>query len=168
MLNLSITPLFKDHIDEICEDIIAQQRDGISDIAMFMMTLQPDSTPPVDKAAVQCALYDSYREQLDKAGAKHGILAQATLGHIVVPSAPYPFSPTVSLIPGEPSIVTCCPLDPGFREYIKGQMRTIAQHNPSAIMIDDDVGILYRATKGCACRYHMAEFNRRAGTNMSL
>lgn len=167
MLNLSITPLFKDHIDEICEDIIAQQRDGISDIAMFMMTLQPDSTPPVDKAAAQCALYDSYRERLDKAGAKHGILAQATLGHIVVPSAPYPFSPTVSLITGEPSIVTCCPLDPGFREYIKGQMRTIAQHNPSAIMIDDDVGILYRATKGCACRYHMAEFNRRAGTNMS-
>lgn len=167
MLNLSIMPLFEDHVDEICEDVAAQQRDGISGIAMFMMKLQPDSTPPVDKASVQCAVYDRYRERLDKLGAKHGILAQATLGHIVVPSAPYPFSPTVSLSTGEPSIVTCCPLDPGFRAYIKDQMRTLAMHNPAAIMIDDDVGILYRSTKGCACPHHMAEFNRRAGTNMS-
>lgn len=42
MLNLSIMPLRADHIDEICEDIVAQQRNGVSDIAMFMMYLQPD------------------------------------------------------------------------------------------------------------------------------
>lgn len=34
-------------------------------------------------------------------------------------------------------------------------------------MIDDDVGLLYKPTKGCACRYHMAEFCRRAGVVMS-
>lgn len=167
MLNLSIMPLRADHIDEICEDIVAQQRDGVSDIAMFMMYLQPDGTPPVDRATPQCEIYDRYRERLDKMGAKHGILAQATLGHIVVPNSPYPFEPTVSLITGQPRVVTCCPLDPGFREYIKGQMRILAMHKPSAIMIDDDNGILYKATKGCACKHHMAEFKRRAGVEMT-
>ena len=46
-------------------------------------------------------------------------------------------------------------------------MRILATHKPSIIMIDDDVGMLYRVQKGCACPLHMAEFNKRAKTNMT-
>jgi len=167
MLNLSIMPLDVAHIDEVCRDVIEQQKNGVSTHAMFMMKFNPEGTPAIDKAKEQCKNYDLFRERLDKAGAKHGVLVQATMGHIIVPYTPYPFQPSVYLSTGEERVVTACPLDPSFREYMKGQMRTLAEHHPSVVMIDDDVGLMYKPTKGCACKYHMAEFNRRAGTNMS-
>ena len=167
MLNLSIMPLDLEHIDEVCEDVISQQQSGATTCAMFMMKFNPECTPPVNKAELQCKKYDAFRARLDRANAKHGVLVQATLGHITVPSEPYPYQPSVSLITGEERVVTACPLDPGFRQYIKGQMRILAGSNPSIVMLDDDLGLLYKPTLGCACKYHMAEFNRRAGTEMS-
>ncbi len=167
MLNLSIMTLNEERIDEICEDIINQQKSGVSTHAMFMMTFNAECTPPLNKAEEQCRIYDMYREKLDKAGAKHGVLVQATLGHIVVPRDKHPYQVATSLINGEEMVTTCCPFDPGFHDYIKNQMKILAAHNPSIVMIDDDVGLLYRRTKGCACQRHMAEFNRRAGTNMT-
>lgn len=167
MLNLSIMPLDINHIDEICEDIIWQQKNGVSTHAMFMMKFNPEGTPAVNKAVIQCAKYDLFREKLDRAGAKHGVLVQATLGHISKPFEPYPFQPSVFLSTGEERVVTCCPADPAFRAYIKEQMRILAEHKPSIVMIDDDVGLLYKATRGCACKYHMEVFNRLAGKNMT-
>lgn len=167
MLNLSIVPLNKDHIDERCEDIALQQKNGATTHAMFMMKFNPECNPPIDKASEECKIYDDYRKRLDSLGAKHGVLVQATLGHITQPREKYPFMPTVSLITGEENYATCCPMDPGFQSYIKNQMKTLAKHKPSMVMLDDDLGLVYRPQKGCACKYHMAEFNKRAGTNMS-
>ena len=163
MLNLSIMPLDTEHIDEIVEDIIEQQRTGVSTHAMFMMEFNPEGTPPVNKAELQCAKYDLFRERLDKHGARHGVLVQATLGHIYTPYESYPFTPTVSLPTGEERVVTCCPLDPDFRKYIKEQFRILAERHPAVVMLDDDLGLFYRPTGGCACKHHMAELSRRAG-----
>lgn len=162
MLNLSIMPLDTEHIDELVEDIAEQQRTGVSTHAMFEMHFNPEGTPTANKAEIECKKYDLFREKLDKRGAKHGVLVQATLGHIFVPYAPYPFQPTVSLSTGEEKIVTCCPLDPDFRKYIKEQFRILAERHPAIVMLDDDLGLFYRPTNGCACKYHMAELNRRA------
>ena len=155
-------PLDVEHLDEIVADIVEQQRTGVSTHAMFMMEFNPEGTPAVNKAEMLCAKYDLFREKLDKLGAKHGVLVQATLGHIYTPYEPYPFQPTVSLPTGEERIVTCCPLDPDFRKYIKEQFRVLAEHHPAVVMLDDDLGLFYRPTAGCACRHHMAELNRRA------
>lgn len=162
MLNLSIMPLDTSHIEEVSKDIIEQQKSGVSTHAMFMMKFNPEGTPAVNKAKDQCEKYDMFRERLDAAGAKHGVLVQATLGHIVVPYEPYPFQPSVFLSTGEERVVTCCPLDPNFREYIKEEFRILAEHHPSVVMLDDDLGLFYKQTQGCACKYHMAELNRRA------
>lgn len=163
MLNLSIMPLDVEHIDEIVADIVEQQRTGVSTHAMFMMEFNPEGTPPVNKAQLQCEKYDLFRERLDKHGARHGVLVQATLGHIYTPYEPYPFTPTVSLPTGEERVVTCCPLDPDFRKYIKEQFRILAERHPAVVMLDDDLGLFYRPTGGCACKHHMAELSRRAG-----
>ena len=167
MLNLSITPLDTEHVDEVCRDVIEQQNEGVSTHALFMMKFNPEGTPAVNKAELECRKYDLFREKLDAVGAKHGVLVQATMGHITVPYEPYPFQPSVSLITGEEKVVTACPLDPHFREFMKGQMKILATRHPSVVMIDDDVGLLYKPTKGCACKYHMAEFCRRAGVEMT-
>ncbi len=167
MLNLSIMNMFPEHIEEHCADIIEQQRSGATTHAMLMMYFNPEGTPAVNKAERQCVTYDRYREILDQAGAKHGVLVQATLGHITKPFAPYPFSPSVSLVTGEDRDVTCCPLDPHFHDYIREQFRILAEHKPGLVMLDDDLGLLYKPTKGCACKYHLAEFARRAGKKMT-
>ena len=167
MLNLSIMPLDTDHIDEICADIIEQQKSGVSTHAMMIMYFSPQGTPPINRAAQYCQKYDLFREKLDPAGAKYGVLVQSTLGHISIPALPHPFQNVVSLVDGSELKSTCCPLDQGFQKYIRGQMHTLATHSPSVVMIDDDVGLVYRDVKGCACPLHMAEFNRRAGTQMT-
>ena len=115
MINLSIIPLNENRIDELCDDIIQQQKDNVSNCAMLMMKFNAEGTPPVNKAEKQCRIYDMYRQRLDKSGAKYGVLVQATLGHISNPAEPYPFQPVVSLITGEEYRPQCCPLDPGFK-----------------------------------------------------
>ena len=121
MINLSIMHMFPDRVEEHCTDIIEQQRSGATTHAMLMMYFNPEGTPPVDKATSQCATYDRYREILDKAGAKHGVLVQSTLGHITKPFAPYPFSPSVSLVTGKIILGlaengVCCP---GFAAHVR-------------------------------------------------
>lgn len=167
MYNFSIMPLSEKFVRQQCEDIIFQQKNGVSTHAMLMMYFTPLGTPPVPRAKKQCKVLEKYRAYLDKADAKYGVLVQSTLGHITIPSEKHPFQTTVSLETGEESLTTCCPLDPDFRSYIKEQMKELATHNPSIVMIDDDIGILYRTTKGCCCKYHLEEFNRRAKTNMT-
>ena len=167
MLKLSIIPLFNKNIEEICQDVIEQQRTGVSTHALFMMLFNPQGDPPDNRAEQQCAIYDKYREILDKAGAKHGVLVQSTMGHITKPAKPHKFQDSISLVNGEPRVSTCCPLDKNFKAYMKEQMRILATHKPSIIMIDDDIGLIYKNTRGCACPLHMAEFNRRAGTQMT-
>ena len=167
MLNLSITAMDESHVEQSCADLIEQQRSGVSTHAMLMMYFNPEGTPAVNKAERQTALYDRYRRILDGAGAKHGVLVQATLGHITKPFAPYPFQPSVSLVTGEEREVTCCPLDPNFHTYIREQFRILAEHKPSLVMLDDDLGLLYKPTKGCACKYHLAELARRVGRRMT-
>ena len=167
MLNLSIMAMKEGHVEEECADIIEQQRSGATTHAMLMMYFNPEGTPAVNKAEQQCVLYDRYRAILDPAGARYGVLVQATLGHITKPFAPYPFQPSVSLVTGEDRDVTCCPLDPNFHDYIREQFRILAEHKPAMVMLDDDLGLLYKPTKGCACKYHLAEFARRAGKKMT-
>lgn len=168
MLNLSIMPMLEEHIEEICADIIEQQKTGVSTHAMLMMFFNPEGTPAVEKAKKQCELFDRYRAILDPAGAKYGILVQATLGHITKPFAPYPFQPSVSLLSGEEFDSTCCPFDPKFHDYLREQFRVLAEHKPAIVMLDDDLGLMYRwHMKGCACKHHLADFARRAGKAMS-
>ena len=167
MFNLSITPLDTEHLEEVCEDIVEQQKTGVSTHAMFMMKLNPEGTPPVNKAESQCKKYDLFLERLASRNVKCGVLVQATLGHIVVPYAPHPFQNVVSLSDGKEQPFQACPLDPDFRKFMKEQLRTVASRRPSVIMIDDDVGVLYRNSNGCACKYHMAELNRRMKTSVT-
>ncbi|MBO5454710.1 MAG: hypothetical protein J6A69_12235 [Clostridia bacterium] len=167
MYLLSMTPLDTEHIDEICEDLKMQQETGVSTHAMMMMYFAPEGTPPVNRAEYFCEKYDLFRKKLDAEGVKHGVLVQSTLGHGAKPNSEHPFQKFESLTENGEVREVCCPFDKGYLAYIKEQMATLAKHKPSIIMIDDDMGLLYRWDKGCTCPLHMAEFNKRAGTNMT-
>ncbi|MBR5586634.1 MAG: hypothetical protein IKW02_01595 [Clostridia bacterium] len=165
MIELSVTPLDPNHIDEICEDLKRQQDEGVTTHAAMTMYFAPEGNPVHEKAEYQCAIYDKYVEKFEKMGIKHAVMVQSTLGHMSV-NEDYPFQHTIGLADGEPH-PTVCPYDEGFREYIKRQMAILAQRRPSIIMIDDDVGIVYRWYKGCTCPRHMAELAKLLGREIT-
>jgi len=61
-----------------------------------------------------------------------------------------------------------CPLDETWREYFEKTLRLYAAEDFRVIWIDDDIRYHNHGTLdwgGCFCPLHVAEFNRRAGTN---
>ncbi len=161
----SIIPLEEGHFEEVCEDIRDQYKRGISSCPMFKLTLVPEGDPVWDKVGPACKIYRRYREALAPEGIKTGILVQASLGH-AYKIVPNPFRKYVNLVNGKEEFV-CCPSDENFLDHFCDVLRQIAAEHPDAIMLDDDFRMVIRPGRGCTCAYHMQEFNRRAGTNMT-
>lgn len=166
MKNYSIVPMFDDHVEELCQDIKEQYETGTATLAMFIMTLVPEGDPVIDKASLLCEKYVPFRDRLKELGCDSGILAQATIGHGYPLNQMFPFQPVVCLNDGTVEAI-CCPYDENFRHHIRNQFRTLALHGPKEIMVDDDMRLMHRVGKGCACPLHMAAFNKKAGTNMT-
>ena len=161
----SIMPLDEEHFDAVCEDIRDQYRRGISSCPMFKLTLVPEGNPTWDKVGPACKVYRRFREVLSAEGIKTGILIQASLGHAYT-IVPNPFRKYRDLDGGKEQFV-CCPSDEAFLDHFSDVCRQIAAEHPDAIMLDDDFRLFCRPGRGCACDYHMREFNRRAGTQMT-
>ena len=165
----TVMPLLPNHITEICNDIKKQVDEGIAECPLFIMKLDPHGTPPVlNNAEEWCELYDRYNKILQKMGVPSGILIQRMMYH---PNsvADTGFQDYINLSDGQNSTITC-PLDKGFREYMKNTARTLALHKPSVIMQDDDFRLLTHGggrKYGCCCPNHLNEFNKRAGTNFT-
>ncbi len=162
----SIIPLDTEHLEERCQDIKRQYEEGISDCALFLMTLHPDGNPAIDKAEIQCKKYDLFKERLAEENLECGVLVQSTLGHSAVPNVKPPFQSIINLSDGKEGFVIC-PEDDDFCDYLTKQMEIIAKRNPKAIMIDDDLRLTRRRGRGCACEKHMKMFNEKAGLNFS-
>ena len=161
----SVTPLKEDHFEERVKDIIDMQKQGVVLMPLFSMTLVPEGDPVWDKAGRMSRLFARYRDELEKEGLPSGILVQASLGH-GYPITANPFRKYVNLTDGAEANV-CCPDDERFLTHFENVLRTLAKERPKAIMLDDDFRLMMRPGKGCACEYHMAEFNRLSGTDMT-
>lgn len=165
MKTYSIVPLDEHNFDQVVSDVREQYQKGISTCPMFKMTLVPEGDPVWDKVGPACRIYRKYKNALSIDGIKTGVLVQASLGHgygIVA----NPFRRYVNVTNGAEQNV-CCPDDEEFLDHFSGVMEQIAAEHPDAIMLDDDFRLVARPGKGCACSYHMAELNRRAGTDMT-
>ena len=162
MLNYTIMSLNQEHIEEICLDIEYQVKNKIATMPLFCMTLTPEGNPTIDKAGLLCEVYDKYKKRLDEMGVPSGALIQASIGHGWKLNEPSAFQKYTNLTDGITPEV-CCPLDKGFKRYIRNSAKRIAESRPDHIMLDDDFRLLLRKGKGCACPLHMAEFNRLAG-----
>ncbi len=163
----SIMPLDEAHIEETCQDIRAQYESGVATCALMMMTLVPEGDPPIDKVGQYGRIYDKVRDRLAEMGLKCGILVQASIGHGYPLNQMFGFQPYIGLSNGE-AANKVCPYDENFRNHFREVMRRLAEHRPETIMVDDDFRLMHCISgHGCACPFHMAEFNRRAGTNMT-
>lgn len=172
MQNYSIMPLFPtypgwpDYVEEVVADVREQVRSGAASMPLFIMTLVPEDDPPLDKAGLLCAKYDAVKRRLDAEGLPSGILAQATIGHGYALNKPFPFRRMVNLNDGRENNVVC-PLDPGFRRFMRGQFRRLAESRPAMIMVDDDFRLMARPGRGCCCPEHLALFNKLSGLSLT-
>ena len=165
LYSYSVTPLAENEFEARARDIITQVKRGAFTVPLFCMTLVPEGDPVWDKVGRLAETYVRYRDRLAKEGVESAVLVQASLGH-GYQITPNPFPRYVNLTDGK-EVDVCCPEDEKFIEHFSGVMRTIAALKPKAIMLDDDFRLMMRPGFGCACKRHMAEFNRRAGLNMS-
>ena len=169
MKNYSVMPMFMEHIDEYVEDIKLQYKKGIAVCPMFIAVVHPEGIPVIDKVTGICEKFIAFKEKLDKENIPSGFLVQSTIGHGYALNNPMPFTPYTPLSNSGETATAYCPLDDDYRTYIKDCFRKLAECRPAALMIDDDVTVMhYRpGIGGCVCDKHMAEFNKRAGTNMT-
>ena len=159
---LNIAPLLDSHQDELVADIAdLHAKDVITENA-FIMTLVPESDPPVDKAAVLGRRFAPLHEALKARGVPSGILVQATMGHGWTPNSQSPFQRFTFADGQEPYIF--CPLGEDFRAYVRDAIRHIASLGPDFLLVDDDTRMV-TGRGGCYCPLHVAAFNAKAGTS---
>lgn len=165
MYTYSIVPLTESCFEDVCNDIKDQYLRRISTVPLFKMVLMPEGNPVWKKAEEQCRIYARYRDALASQGVKTGVLVQACMGH-GYPLTPSPFQRYIQFTDGAETY-SYCPEDPAFVEHFKDVMRQIAKEHPSAIMLDDDVRLMMRPGRGCACPLHMTKFNQLTGHDMT-
>lgn len=166
MHNYTIMAMDEKHIDEICNDIQRQYAEGIADLALFMLKLVPEGDPVLPKAEILCEKYDLFRDRLASMGLKCGILVQCTIGHGYKLTAPFPFQKYTRLSDGG-TYDTVCPYDDAFCDHMRHSFSVIAAHKPEVIMVDDDLRLIQRSGKGCACPKHLKEFEKLYGAPLS-
>lgn len=163
--DFSVLPLAEDHFDERVREMVTSVKRGAYSHPIFSLVLVPEGDPVWDKATKLLPGFMRYRDALAREGVTASILVQASLGH-GYDITPAPFDRYVNLTDGCEQYVYC-PEDERFLAHFSDVLRTLAKAHPFAIMLDDDFRLMLRPGHGCACARHMAEFNRRAGTNMT-
>lgn len=145
-----------------------QRRMGSEDFT-FMLTLDPEQPPYLEKLTERLETFQWLREELQKDGIRSGILIQAMLVHDERGQlrSPAPFQRIVKM-DGSTFEPVFCPLDAGFQQHVFDGMKKIAQAEPDFIMTDDD----FRLTRsgganGCFCPLHVRLFNKMTGLSMT-
>lgn len=166
MFNYSIVNIDPSHVEEVCQDVIRQTKEGVADLALFKMTLVPEGDPVINKAAIEGEKYIIHRDRLKKEGVECGILVQATIGHGYKLNADFPFQHLMDLTTGEKRFVVC-PFDENFKDYLRSTFKTLAELSPKTIMVDDDFRLMARQGRGCACPLHMKAVSEKAGREVT-
>ncbi len=155
-----VMPLIPGREAELAADAEQLLRAGVCTHVAAMMTLVPESDPPVNKARILGERYVAFRKAFKGDVSRLGILAQATIGHGWVPDEPAPYQKIVR--PDGTEAYQMCPLDTAFQNHMRGAFRYLAALKPAFFMIDDDFRLL-GGRNGCFCPLHLAEFGLRLG-----
>ena len=131
---------------------------------LYSLTLHPEGRPATVKVDKALESYRRFRDACAGTDVRCGILLQAILGHW--PRTDKEVEPWTRTVDSTGRIVRFCPLDPGFRAYIRDVAVRLAKEKPAFILSDDDVRS-YSPNAECFCALHTAEYNRRMGTSYS-
>lgn len=161
---INVTSIIPGAQQETIDDIIRMYNNKEINSTLLMFTLVPEGNPVSDKAKILCENYKMFLEQLKAAKVPTGVLIQATIGHGWTPQSVADYQKFVYA--DGSSQYMFCPLDKEFQEYIRGQVKQLAELNSDFVMLDDDFR-MYTGRTGCFCPLHLAKYNELNNTNFS-
>lgn len=160
LYSLHVMPLLDGYEHELAHDAKSLIDNGICTKIACSMTLVPEGTPVVDKAAILAERYRKFKAAYKGNPDDIGILLQATIGHGWTPASQAPFQKIIRSNGVEQ--YRMCPLSSEFRAYLYDQISTLAQLHPDFFMVDDDFRI-YTGHTGCFCPLHISGFSELTG-----
>ena len=160
---INITPMFPGRENEVIADVKDMYSKDIIAKVAFIAYLLPDGYPePADLATPQAKVFTQYKSRLAGSKIPVGMLLQNTMGHITQ-KRKHPFQ-KIQRANGT-LVETCCPADPGFLDYMRKSIRTIAGARPDFIILDDDTRL--KAHGFCFCDRHIEIFNKKTGSTIT-
>lgn len=133
---------------------------------LYSMTLYPQGKPAMKTVDAAVASYRKWAELLKGSKVKPAILLQAIIGHWTQDLAEKECESWQRAVNVKGTVTRYCPLDPGYRDYIRETARKLAACAPALILSDDDVRA-FSPLAECTCPLHVAEYNRRTGRNLT-
>ena len=133
---------------------------------LYSMTLHPQGKPAMKTVDAAVASYRKWADHLKGSKVKPAILLQAIIGHWTQDLAEKERESWQRAVNVEGTVTRYCPLDPGYRAYIRETARKLAACAPALILSDDDVRP-FSPKAECTCPLHVAEYNRRTGRNLT-
>ena len=128
------------------------------DLLLPSMSMLPEGDNPYLKADCFIAAYAELKRKLAGSGIRLGVLIQSMIG-MGRPAFPptSKFQHTINH-KGVPSR-RMCPLDPGFQEYCRHVIGSLAELGPELFLLDDDTRLLDNDKLECFCPLHLAEYS---------
>lgn len=133
---------------------------------LYSMTLYPQGKPAMKAVDAAVESYRRWAKLLEGSKVKPAILLQAIIGHWTQDLAEKDCESWQRAVNVKGTITRFCPLDPGYRDYIRETARKLASCGPAVILSDDDVRA-FSPLAECTCPLHVAEYNRRTGKNLT-
>jgi len=160
--------------DEVARKVLALVRSAPVDEVMcfFFAEELNDGHEPLERVQQWIEASRPYRKALAGAGVAVSLNPWHSLLHCDRGRALKPGQDWQTMVDARGQVATAvvCPLDAGWRAYYAETLRMYAREGFRVIWIDDDIRYHNHAPLewgGCFCPLHVAEFNRRAGTNAS-
>lgn len=133
---------------------------------LYSLTLHPQGRPAMKTVEAGVASYRRWAELLEGSAVKPAILLQSIVGHWTSDLAEKETEPWQRAVNWKGTVTRFCPLDPGYRAYIRETARKLAECRPALILSDDDVRA-FSPLAECTCPLHTAEYNRRTGKRLT-
>ena len=156
----TIMPFVPTDVDFMVQEYRRFHRESGLDLLLPSMTLFPEGDNPYKKLKLFTAAFAELKKKLEGSGIHLGILIQSLIG--MGWSSNIATSRFQSLVNhlGIARPMRTCPLDPGFQEYCKYTVSSLAKLGPELLLIDDDTCLLNNDKLECFCPLHVAKFSK--------
>ena len=158
----NIVPYSPGKEKEVAADMAEYQKRTGNDVVLYSLSFDPEGVPAMDKALRMIESYRKLKAELAGTPIRLGVLLQSVLGHRTRAEQQSENWTRSINIDGEPA--RFCPFDPRFQAYITEYITLLAKEDPVFMLGDDDIRS-FSPKVVCFCPLHVAEFNRRAGTD---
>ena len=163
---MNIVPCMPGKEEVVAKDCVEYAERTGNPHVLYSLTLHPQGYPAMKAVDVAVGSYRRFAKLLEGTAAKPAILLQAIIGHWTSDLADKETEKWQHAINIQGKVTRYCPLDPGYRAYIREVGRKLAECRPAFILADDDVRA-FSPEPECFCPLHTAEFNRRTGRNLT-